>query len=233
MDSTRYKSQVWDILLQHQVCDTPFYPSGVTIYFLYGYAVTGNTFLGKTLDAGIRKTSVEETSIFSISAQSDMGALLKRRKLIILDEAPMENKLCFDHLGHSLRDILHKNRYKRCEQPFGNMTMVFYVDFRQFIWVIPKDMRLTVGAHTVDVTKIHEFAEWILKVGYGELGEENGKEVLIDLPDEILIHEADNLVMSIMDFTYTNILDNINDPGCSKPQTCVKSVSADNVVEKY
>nr|GEU64926.1 hypothetical protein [Tanacetum cinerariifolium] len=163
------------------------------MYFLFGYGGTGNTFLWKTLDAGIRKTSVEETSIFSISAQSDMGASLKRRKLIILDEAPMENKLCFDHLRHSLRDILHKNRYKRCEQPFGNMTMQSYLWDHCKVLKLTADMRLTVGAHTEDVTKINKFAEWILKVGDGELGEENGKEVSIDLPDEILIHEADNL----------------------------------------
>ncbi|GKC97676.1 ATP-dependent DNA helicase PIF1-like protein, partial [Tanacetum coccineum] len=73
-------------------------------------------------------------------------------------------------------------------------------------------MRLTVGAHPEDVTEIREFAEWILKVRDGELGEANDGEVDIDVPEEILIDEADDHVYSIMDFTYPNILDNKNDP---------------------
>ncbi|GKC24597.1 ATP-dependent DNA helicase PIF1-like protein, partial [Tanacetum coccineum] len=133
------------------------------------------------------QANVDETSHCSISAQNDLGALLKRCKLIIWDEAPMANKLCFEALDHSLRDILRKNRYDTCPQPFGNMTMVFGSGFRQVLLVIPKgsrqdivtaslkqpylwdhcnvlNMRLTVGARPKDVTKIQEFAEWILKV---------------------------------------------------------------------
>ncbi|GJY27598.1 ATP-dependent DNA helicase PIF1-like protein, partial [Tanacetum coccineum] len=109
---------------------------------------------------------VDETSHCSISAQNDLGALLKRCKLIIWDEAPMANKLCFEALYHSLRDILRKNRYDTCQQPFGNMTMVFGSDFRQ----LTANMRLTVGARPEDVKEIHEFAELILKVEDSELG---------------------------------------------------------------
>ncbi|GJU24631.1 ATP-dependent DNA helicase PIF1-like protein [Tanacetum coccineum] len=77
-------------------------------------------------------------------------------------------------------------------------------------------MRLTVGAHPEDVTEIREFAEWILKVRDGELGEANDGEVDIDVPEEILIDEADDHVYSIMNFTYPNILDNKNDPSYFK-----------------
>ncbi|GKE29066.1 ATP-dependent DNA helicase PIF1-like protein [Tanacetum coccineum] len=61
-----------------------------------------------------------------------------------------------------------------------------------------------------DVTEIREFAEWILKVRDGELGEANDREVDIDVPEEILIDEADDRVSSIIDFAYPSILDNIN-----------------------
>nr|GEX89505.1 ATP-dependent DNA helicase PIF1-like [Tanacetum cinerariifolium] len=107
-------------------------------------------------------------------------------EFIIWDEAPMANKLCFEALDRSLRDIIRKNRYATCEQPFGNMTMVFGGDFRQVLSVIPK-------------------------AGDDELGEPNDIEVSIDLPEEILIDAAEDPVMSIIDFTYPNILDNIND----------------------
>ncbi|GKC22403.1 ATP-dependent DNA helicase PIF1-like protein [Tanacetum coccineum] len=67
-------------------------------------------------------------------------------------------------------------------------------------------------ARPEDVTEIREFSEWILKVGDGELGEPNDGEVSIDLPDEIVVDASDDPVTSIIDFTYPNILDNINDP---------------------
>ncbi|GKC53761.1 ATP-dependent DNA helicase PIF1-like protein [Tanacetum coccineum] len=38
------------------------------------------------------------------------------------------------------------------------------------------------------------------------------KDVSIDLPEEILLDAADDPVTSIVDSTYLNILDNINDP---------------------
>ncbi|GKA77955.1 ATP-dependent DNA helicase PIF1-like protein [Tanacetum coccineum] len=90
--------------------------------------------------------------------------LLKRCKLIIWDEAPMANKLCFEALDHSLRDILRKNRYDTCPQPFGNMTMVFGSGFGQLwdncnVLKLTANMRLTVGARPEDVTEIQEFTE--------------------------------------------------------------------------
>nr|GEZ46681.1 ATP-dependent DNA helicase PIF1-like [Tanacetum cinerariifolium] len=165
------------------------------VYFVYGYGVHSRFHIPINMD---------ETSTCSINAQSDMGALVKKCKLIIWDEAPMANKHCFEALDRSLRDILCKSRYDTCDQPFKNMTMVFSDDFRQVLLVIPKgsrqdivsaslkhsylwdhcevlkltkNMRLSVGARPEDVTKIREFAKWILKVRDGELGEENDGEV--------------------------------------------------------
>jgi ATP-dependent DNA helicase PIF1 len=109
------------------------------------------------------------------------------------------------------------------------MTMVFGGDYRQVLPVIPKgsredivtaslrksylwnscrvlkltaNMRLTVGSRPKDVNEIREFADWILKVGDGDLGEPNKGEVSIDVPREILIDVADDPVQSIIDFTY-------------------------------
>nr|GEX20639.1 ATP-dependent DNA helicase PIF1-like [Tanacetum cinerariifolium] len=202
------------------------------VYFLYGYEGTEKTFIWKTLAAGIRRRgdivinmasnsiasllmsggrtahsrfhipiNVDDNSHCFISAQSDTEALLKRCKLIIWDEAPMVNKLCFEALDCSLKDILCKNRYDRCEQAFRNMIMAIGGDFR-----------LTVGAPPEDVIEIRKFAEWISKVGDGELGEPNDGEVSINLPDEIVVDVSDDPVTSIIDFSYPKILDNINDP---------------------
>nr|GEX68627.1 uncharacterized protein [Tanacetum cinerariifolium] len=84
--------------------------------------------------------NIDETSTCSICSQSDLGALLKKCKLIIWDEAPMTNKLCFEALDRTL-DVRCRTRYDTCEMPFGNMTMVFGGDFRQVLSVIPKGSR--------------------------------------------------------------------------------------------
>lgn len=55
--------------------------------------------------------------------RSDLAALLKKCKLIIWDEAPMTNKLCFEALDRSLRDVLHKTRFDTCETPFSGMIV--------------------------------------------------------------------------------------------------------------
>ncbi|GJV37572.1 hypothetical protein Tco_1410049 [Tanacetum coccineum] len=91
--------------------------------------------------SGVTYKSVDETSYCSISPQNDLGALLKRCKIIVWDEAPMAYKLCFEALDHSLRDILRKNRYDTCQQTFGNMMMVFGSDYGQVHPVIPKGSR--------------------------------------------------------------------------------------------
>nr|GEX38743.1 NADH-ubiquinone oxidoreductase chain 2 [Tanacetum cinerariifolium] len=177
------------------------------VYFVYSYGGTGKTFLWKTLAVGIR-----------------------RKGDIVLNVASSDR---------NLRDILHRTRYDTRETPFGNMTMVFGGDFKQVLLVIPKgsrqdivnaylnqsylwdhckvlkltaNMRLTVGASPEDVCKIRYFAEWILKVEDGELGEANDEEVSIDVPEELLIDTVDDPVTSIIDFTYPNLLNNINNP---------------------
>ncbi|GKA61742.1 ATP-dependent DNA helicase PIF1-like protein [Tanacetum coccineum] len=215
------------------------------VYFVYGYGGNGNTFLWKTLVAGIRRRgdivlNVASDNIASLLISGGRTAHSRFHIPINIDET---STCSISAQNRSLRDILCKNRYDTCDQPFGNMTMVFDSDFRQVLSVIPKgsrqdivsaslkqsylwdhckvlkltkNMRVTVGARPEDVTEIRKFAEWTLKVGYDELGEKNDGEVDIDVPKEILIDEVDDPVSSIVDFTYPNILDNISDPSYFK-----------------
>nr|GEV51191.1 ATP-dependent DNA helicase PIF1-like [Tanacetum cinerariifolium] len=183
------------------------------VYFLYGYRGTGKTFLWKTLAADIRikgdivlnvassgiaslllsggqtahsrfhiPINIDETSTCSICSQSDLEALLKKCKLIIWDEAPMTNKLCFEALDRTLRDVLRRTRIttRHCERVFKAILLV------------------------------GSLQEWILKVGDEELGEANDEEVSIDVPKELLIDAVDDPVTFIIDFTYPNLLNNIN-----------------------
>nr|GEX19365.1 hypothetical protein [Tanacetum cinerariifolium] len=149
-------------------------------------------------------------------------------------EMPYPDERYISEFERTLRDVLHRTRYDTRETPFGNMTMVFGGDFRQVLPVTPKslrqdivsaslkqsylwdhcktaNMRLTIGASPEDVCEIRDFTEWILKVRDGKLGEANDGEVSIDVPEELLIDAVDDPVTSIIEFTYPNLLNNIND----------------------
>ncbi|KAH0705911.1 hypothetical protein KY289_010987 [Solanum tuberosum] len=80
-------------------------------------------------------------STCEIKQGSQLAELLKKTALIIWDEAPMANKLCFEALDRTLRDIL-RDRYENSDmKPFGGITFVCGGDFRQILPVIPKGTR--------------------------------------------------------------------------------------------
>ncbi|GJV44464.1 ATP-dependent DNA helicase PIF1-like protein [Tanacetum coccineum] len=118
--------------------------------------------------------NIDETFTCFISAQSDLGAMLEKCKIIIWDEAPMANKHCFEVLS-----VI----------PKGSRQDIVSASLKQsYLWdhckvlKLTKNMRLTVGTRPEDVTEIREFTEWKLKVRDGELGEANDREVDIDVP---------------------------------------------------
>jgi hypothetical protein len=62
---------------------------------------------------------INSDSICSISAQSDTAKLIRMAKLIIWDEAPAQNRHCFEAVNRTLRDIRKDNRW------FGGIVTVF------------------------------------------------------------------------------------------------------------
>jgi ATP-dependent DNA helicase PIF1 len=53
-------------------------------------------------------------------------------KLILWDEAPMTNKLAFEAVDRTLRDLTDMN------EPFGGIIFVMSGDFQQVLPVIPR-----------------------------------------------------------------------------------------------
>jgi ATP-dependent DNA helicase PIF1 len=70
-----------------------------------------------------------------------LAELLKKTSLILWDEAPMENKIFFEALDITLRDILRNKNENSIERPFGGMTVVVGEDFRQILPVLLKGRR--------------------------------------------------------------------------------------------
>ncbi|XP_022003837.1 ATP-dependent DNA helicase PIF1-like [Helianthus annuus] len=51
-------------------------------------------------------------------------------------------------------------------------------------------MRLTVGMDDADIEKTKEFANWLLDIGEGKVSGRNDGEVVIDIPEELLITDS-------------------------------------------
>jgi hypothetical protein len=82
-----------------------------------------------------------EESTCDIKQRSDLAELITKTSLILWDEAPMANKICFEALDRSLRDILRNTNENSGKKPFGGMTVVLGGDFRQILPVLPKGRR--------------------------------------------------------------------------------------------
>ena len=64
-------------------------------------------------------------------------------------------------------------------------------------------------------TVVREFAEWMLKIGDGELSNNEG-EALIEIPHDLLIHPGAHPFNDIVKATYPNFDTKFNDSKYSK-----------------
>jgi len=65
-------------------------------------------------------------------------------KLIIWDEAPMMNMLCFEAFERTLRDIMKVVDEENSKKPFGGKVVVLEGDFRQIPPVVKKGSRYNI-----------------------------------------------------------------------------------------
>nr|GEZ80109.1 ATP-dependent DNA helicase RRM3-like [Tanacetum cinerariifolium] len=176
-------------------------------FFLYGYDGTGKTFIWKTLAAAIRSRGEIVLNV----ASSGIASLL----------------MSGGRTAHSRITV-------------GGMTVVFGGDFRQILPVIPKgsrqdvvnasinrsyifdncivlklttNMRLKSRGTPEEVLETKDFVEWILKVGNGTLSEPNDGEAIVDIPEEICIKEVADPIQAIVDFTFPNLMNNLDTRG--------------------
>ncbi|KAL5177658.1 hypothetical protein HKD37_08G023377 [Glycine soja] len=206
-------------------------------FFLYGYGGTRKTFLWNTLSAAIRAQkkivlNVASSDIssfllhggridhstFSIPllmteeltcniAQGSLHAkLLIETKLIIWDKAPIMNRYCFKVLDHTLRDLMcckcEENKYK----PF----MEKFMESLQSVEIDKKNKRLTTAKTNQIANEIKKFADWILQIGNGDMNSDDKGD--IEIPTNLLVLDNDKPLPSLVDFVYSNILENLNVP---------------------
>jgi hypothetical protein len=140
---------------------------------------------------------VNENSTCVIKHNTHLSRLLEMTSLIVWDEAPMNNRFCFEALDRSLQDILKTLDGRRLNNPFGGKSILLGGDFRQILPVIPggtkeeiinasfsssslwsaftfltlnQNMRLSADGLSPDQKEeLRQFAEWILLIGDGQL----------------------------------------------------------------
>jgi len=132
--------------------------------------------------------------------------------LIIWDEAPMMNRMCFEAFDRTLRDIMRNVDDANNDKPFGGKAVVLGGDFRQILSVIKKgsrfniiksainysklwncckvlklskNMRLSTTTNNQTANDIKEFADWILKIGDGQMDVNENGECMVEIPEEL------------------------------------------------
>ncbi|XP_057723372.1 uncharacterized protein LOC130939271 [Arachis stenosperma] len=93
---------------------------------------------------------LHEDSVCSIKQGSPLAKLICKAKLIIWDEAPMLNKICYEALDKSLKDILRSSSSYNEDLPFGGKVVVLGGDFRQILPVIPMGSRQDIVQATIN-----------------------------------------------------------------------------------
>ncbi|XP_020963611.1 uncharacterized protein LOC110265137 [Arachis ipaensis] len=147
----------------------------------------------------------------------------------------MTNKLAFEALDRTFRDLMSSNVASARDIPFGGKVIVLGGDFRQVLPVIPKGTRAEIvmasinssilwkhckvmwltknfrlGKNSVlsNLDEIKEFSDWILKIGEGSCGNQKEDEIIVDIPSDLLIPPTDNPIQDIVSAIYSNIHDN-------------------------
>ncbi|XP_059436045.1 uncharacterized protein LOC132168962 [Corylus avellana] len=169
--------------------------------------------------------NVTDSSTCGFKQGSHLAELMTRASLIIWDEATMAHRNCFEAVDRSLRDILHFNDPKSGDKLFGEKTVVLGGDFRQILSVVAKGRREQIVEASVnksslwkfctiftltknmrleqnpDTNTTKEFAQWILKIGDGELDDKEG-EASIEIPYDLIIRHQSHPINDIVNDKY-------------------------------
>ncbi|XP_076887845.1 uncharacterized protein LOC143538105 [Bidens hawaiensis] len=114
----------------------------------------------------------------------------------------MIHKHALEALDRTLNDVMNGDSANTSEALFGGKCKVLK---------LTKNMRLTVGCRSLDVENIKEFADWLLDIGQGSVGGPNDGELVIDIPEDLLILNSVDPIGDLIRFVYPNILDIFNE----------------------
>jgi hypothetical protein len=118
---------------------------GITVLLLLG---------GRTAHSYLKiPIALNRMSFCFIHKQDDLMALIRQTKLILWDEAPMTNKLAFEAMDRTLRDLTDRN------EPFGDIVFVMSGDFCQVLPIIPRGSHADIVSVSIKNSYLWEFIE--------------------------------------------------------------------------
>ncbi|XP_072058210.1 uncharacterized protein [Arachis hypogaea] len=180
-----------------------------------------------------------EDTVCRIKKDSPKAKVVRLADLIFWDEAPMTNKLAFEALNRTLRDIMVSVSDRNKDLPFGGKVVVLGGDFRQVLLVIPKgsraeivmasinssilwkycevlrltkNMRLASGLEQSTAQELRSFSDWILQIGEGRCGTLVNDKLFVDIPSDLIISILENPMEDIANTIYPNLVKNFRDP---------------------
>jgi ATP-dependent DNA helicase PIF1 len=97
--------------------------------------------------------ALNRTSFCCIHKHDDLAVLICQTKLILWDEAPMTNKLVFEMVDRTLRDLTNRN------EPFGGSVFIMLGDFRHILPVIPRGSHVDIVFASIKNSYLWESVE--------------------------------------------------------------------------
>ena len=179
--------------------------------------------LGRTFHSRMKAPlAPTEESTLQISGQSQLAELIRRAKLLIVDESTMLDRFQLEALERSLRDIMQTPNI-----PFGGKVLILSGDFRQclpivqgatragivqqcinqsHLWSCFKQMKLSTNMRvlTSGEESLANFDRWTLSIG-------NGDQALVEVPEYLI----DTIIVP-------NSKDNPNSEGAAMKEFCGK-----------
>nr|GEV81281.1 DNA helicase [Tanacetum cinerariifolium] len=170
-----------------------------------------------------------EESLCKITKNTQLGKLLADTDLIIWDEAPMNDRHCFEELDRSLRDILDKP-----SSLFGENSVLLGGDFWQTlpvkkgaskievisscisesalwlsfkVFTLKHNMRLArLDISLEERSLVNSFASWLLDIGDGKIGEPADEDPestsWVHIPPAYCLPPDEQGLSKLIDFIY-------------------------------
>lgn len=169
--------------------------------FLFSGIAAQLLHLGRTYHSRLKAPlHPTEESTLNIPAQSSLAKLVRRARVLLIDEATMLHGHQLQALDRTLRDLMQKENV-----PFGGKVLVLAGDFRQTLPVVPGANRpqivkicinqshlwqhFTVLSLTLNMRvrasgdpRLENFDQWTVSIGDGIANNANG---VVDIPQDM------------------------------------------------
>ncbi|XP_072052066.1 uncharacterized protein [Arachis hypogaea] len=134
-------------------------------YFIYGHVKLRlySHLVAERLIIGLIPITISDESTCNNKHGSLKSELLIQSSLIIWDEAPMLNKMGFEALDWTFRDLVSVIDQRKTHQPFGGKVVVQGGDFIQILPVIPKGNRHDIFSSAINSSHLWSFCK-VLKL---------------------------------------------------------------------